>query len=380
MTPTEFRDHYNEWRKTAPANDSDIIPPMPRHSASPRHKDVSSELGGVLFWQRLAKPVQLLATNWMMPADNDNEADDEEDDEAREPTLVECEHVTRPEPGEIMSGLVGVELEMRHGRSVPLPGPLVEYGPEEVFSWKSKKTGLTLTGTTRAVARLGSLRFCTVDCENAKRSPTRGSLITHKGYRVKDEFGAPLGGDEKDEEAREQSNRYFAALFNAKPHRYITGGRLKSGPKSKSPFPPLPPVTMSVNEARAFCGLSPAVPTNDNRPALPCGSRDVSELFLGNRVAPDSTHQRYEYDPTEWLTRPEQSAALRSKLSSEDVTALDTAICAANFAEVGQAFGYEGKTAERQGKSRLIAANRNLSTILQAEAASASLFAVSGRT
>jgi hypothetical protein len=34
-TPSEFRNFYNEWKKTAPLNDSDIIPPKPRRSASP---------------------------------------------------------------------------------------------------------------------------------------------------------------------------------------------------------------------------------------------------------------------------------------------------------------------------------------------------------
>ncbi len=54
----------------------------------------------------------------------------------------------------------------------------------------------------------------------------------------------------------------------------------------------------------------------------------------------------------EWLTR-----------------ALDAAIIAANFSEVGAAFGFDGKTAERQGKSITLAAAKKLESALQKIAA-----------
>jgi hypothetical protein len=287
MTPTEYRKRFDEWRKTAPANDSDIIPPPPRYSGSSRHHELARALGVLLLWRCISEPVQPLSTNWLVP-DNDNEYEDGDGPVRALSTSVECEYVIRPSDGEINRALDGVTFEIRpDGRKVPVAGPNVEFGPEKPFSWHSKITGLRLEGKTRPVTRLGALRFSAADSvgEGKNKTPGRGELLTWQagpesyGRRISDAFGAPLGGV-----ARGTDSSGFA-------------------------------------------------------------------------------------EADEWLIRNERLTTLRSQLSRDDAAALDTALHASTFRDVGQAFGFKGKTAERQGQQRLLTACKNLSNLIDREAA-----------
>jgi hypothetical protein len=287
MTPTEYRMRFDEWRKTAPANDSDIIPAMPRYSGSSRHHELARALGVLLLWRYISEPAQPLSTNWLVP-DNDNEYEDGDGPFRAANTSVECEQVIRPSDGEMDHAVDGVTFEIRpDGRKVPVAGQNVEYGPEKAFNWHSKITGMKLEGTTRPVTRLGALRFSAADSvgDGKNKTPGRGELITWQagpeyfGRRVSDAFGAPLGGV-----ARGSDSNGFA-------------------------------------------------------------------------------------EADEWLIRKERLTTLRSQLSRDDAAALDAALHASNFEDVGEAFGFKGKTAERQGKLRLLAASKNLSDLIDREAA-----------
>jgi hypothetical protein len=364
-TPTEFRNFYDEWKKTAPPNDSDIIPPKPRRSASPRHNDLSKELQGLLFWRHISKAVQPLSTNWMVP-DNDNDAGKEDDEPRASVRSTECEHIIRPSEDEMMEAVENVEYETRiYNMKVPLPGPDVEYG-------KEYKACPPLKGAVRPIARIGSIRFATKDSDqNGRRqSPTRGSIVswhatpnTH-GYFLVDDFGAPLGSDENDEDIH-NSNQFFADLLGAQPHRYTKGGFCRRGGLvESSQLPTLPPPSMALNEARAFCGLKPAVPSNDNRAALPSGSRKVADSFVGHKITSEAGDDTGGEPADEWIVRKQECIALRAKLSATDAKALDTAIHASNFKDIGKAFEFTEKTAERQGKRLLLAASKNLSALI----------------
>jgi hypothetical protein len=331
--------------KTAPANDSDIFPPKPRRSAKPRHDDLSNELQGLLFWRRINEDVQPLSTNWMEP-DNDNNFDKADDAPRTTPRSTECSHDIRPSEDELLSAVAGVEFESRiDNYKVPLAGDDVEYGDEY-------KPCNPLMGSVRAIARLGTIRFATQDSvgEGHDISPTRGSIVgwcagpnTH-GYFPVDDFGAPLGSDENQEDI-DSSNQFFADLLNAQPHRYITG-------TSRSPRPRL------VLQQ-----------SNDNRPALPCGSRRVSDSFIGHKIASDDDDCHIYKPADEWIVRIQDRNDIRTKLSAEDGKALDAAIHASNYADVGKAFDFHGKRAERQGKRILLTASRNLSALIDTVAA-----------
>jgi hypothetical protein len=344
-TPTEFRSTYNEWRKTAPPNDSDIFSSKPRRSAKPRHDDLSKELQGLLFWRHVNCDVQPLSTNWMM-FDNDN-GSDREDDEPRAPMRsTECEHVIRPSEDKLMAAVEEVEFETRiYNHKVPIPGPNVEFG-------EPYKACPPLNGYVRPIARLGTIRFATKDSVGAGQniSPTRGSIVGRNaepntwGFPPVDDFGAPFGSDEEQEDI-DSSNQFFADLLNAQPHRYITGERSRQ--------------RKSIN---SFL-------TNDDRPALPCGSRRVSDSFIGHKITSSGDDYRTDQSADEWIVRTQERSDIRAKLSPDDTKALDTAIHASNYRDVGEAFGFRGKTAERRGKSLLLAASKSLSTLIDKAAA-----------
>jgi hypothetical protein len=358
-SPTEFRSFYYEWKKTAPPNDSDVIPAKPRRAAFPRHADLSKELQGLLFWRHINKEIQPLSTNWMVP-DNDNDID-KEDDEPRAPVRSkECEHVIRPSVDELMKAVENVEYDCRYRqipgaeipeecwplarKNRPLPGPDVEYGEES-------KACAPLSGYVRPIARMGSIRFATEDSDQNGRnqSPTRGAIVSwHAGPNLRgqfpvDDFGAPLGSHENQEDI-DSSNQFFSDLLNAQPHRYITGGI-----------------------CRRIGG--PALPSKDNRPALPCGSRRVSDSFIGHKISSECDDCRNDEPADEWIVRIQERSDIRAQLSTYDVKALDTAIHASNFQDIGEAFDFRGKTAERQGKRLLLAATSNLSALIDKVAA-----------
>jgi len=73
--------------------------------------------------------------------------------------------------------------------------------------------------------------------------------------------------------------------------------------------------------------------------------------------------------PEEICLRREQASILRSALSQNDLVALDTAMRAKNFADIGRALGADRKTAERRGKLKLIEACKNLSVLTKQLAA-----------
>jgi hypothetical protein len=70
-TPTEFRIVYNEWKKTAPANDSDIIPDKPKESETPRHAGLSGELKPLLDWRARYESTDPLQTNYLQAGEFD---------------------------------------------------------------------------------------------------------------------------------------------------------------------------------------------------------------------------------------------------------------------------------------------------------------------
>jgi hypothetical protein len=129
---------------------------------------------------------------------------------------------------------------------------------------------------------------------------------------------------------------------------------------------------MTFAEAREWCGLPPA--ERDPRPVLPAGHRDIAGQFVGFKVRgsdvpaisgmPDTSAPVHDaIESADTMTR------LLMALPPETVRALDAAIIAANFSEVGGVFGFEGKTAERRGKAIVLEAAKNLSTALEKIAA-----------
>lgn len=363
-TPQQHREIYNEWRANAPANDSAIFRTKPR-KASPRHAKLAKELAGLLVWRRLSDSTDPLATNWCVPA-NDNEPETENNS-------TECKYEIRPTVDELMT-------------AVALGG--IEYGQPKKAAWP-------LSGEVRPISRLGGLSFATEFATRGgtkEQVVTRGSLISWsakiigKERKPSERFGTPKGATAWQSEDVKASNSHFAALLGTQPHRYIRPKRAapsslttdgvhvpKYYQEHYSPYkrPALPKELRGdtpLAEARAWAGLPP-VTVSDERPALPCGSMRVVDSFIGHHVHRDIKRVEASSPPNISLVTTQTRTTIRQAISPDDVKALDGAQLCKSFRELGELFGHNGKAAERCGKKRTLAAARNLTAVLQKDAA-----------
>ena len=129
-TPTEFRELYYQWKKTAPREDSKIFGDKPKWSEKPRHREHAAELAPLLRWRDLHRTAEGDTSLWLAEAadyDGYTNADAEEDNEkpaASREVLRALEY--RPRVTEIMARLndvlwddqgriVGGDVEYRNG-------------------------------------------------------------------------------------------------------------------------------------------------------------------------------------------------------------------------------------------------------------------------
>ena len=321
-TPEQHRLIVDGWRARNDNTDSDIIPPPPRHSASPRHSALADELKPLLVYRDLMRPTELLQTNWLV-ADNDNDPPDEVGGTVRPSNpSVECEWEIRPYEKKLLAAVADVIFEVR-------PFGLGKTAVGGDMEWVKPRTG-----GARVISRLGKLRFATEDrLLHDKDAPCRGSLLSSPGHRLVDKPGTPYGAKSKSHDKDiAASNQHFAKLLGAQPHRVD--------------------------------GL-PAAAANDNRPALPCAGEFVAELFLGCRVAGATPQPEYTASPHDALANAQEAALVKSKLTPEAVELLDLAVQAENFEKIGESLGYAGKTAERQGQRHVLAVTKQLSAVLE---------------
>jgi hypothetical protein len=215
-----------------------------------------------------------------------------------------------------------------------------------------------------AIVRIGKLRFS--DGNNVEKV----MLLVEDGKIIQGDRRMPTGAmlgtrDQSDvqsggTQAPTGSNLYFAAMLKSAPHRYRSGKRTKRQ-ANDIPNPPLPPTSMSLNEARAFAGLTPIV--KDATPALPCGSPRVADSFIGMRktTCAGGGGQAWE-DLSTALSEREVWKESIARLSDKDKAVLDATATAKTFEEVGLAVGQSKAYAKynKGGRRAMIAANDNL--------------------
>jgi hypothetical protein len=163
------------------------------------------------------------------------------------------------------------------------------------------------------------------DTDRTIYTPHRGSLIRFAGGQPFERLGTPYGAKEDPG----PSNEFFAKIFGAR-----------------------------------LAGKGAAA--NDNRPGFPHTAK-VADLFMGCKVAstgeePDTGSVPTPYDG---VAVADLHARVRAKLSAEDARVLDLALTCQNFRQLGEALGKAGKTAERHGKARLLAAVKRLAVALK---------------
>lgn len=317
MAPSARSPHVHKFitqliMADAPPNDSDLMP-APRHVANPRHRDLADECRVLLDWRRLSNPN---GGTWIEPA-NDN--------------ISLAREGFRP----------GVEAELEQRPS-----------PEEL---------------ERAWQKVGA--------DAALR------------LRRKDSFGTPYGPDDRDREDRQKADRKLAIAALKCLLAYVQGEPVEAAEPHDPHFAPTitqPPETaekralrdlaaslgvgreVSLEGARARWNLPPVA--NDNEPAFPWRPADPREIFYTGRIRgnPRRTKPGKFNDGVSSADNQRlEFAHLRGKLSRDTVKALDIAIEARNFAEVGAAFGYQDKkAAERRGKKLVKSACDELKAVL----------------
>jgi hypothetical protein len=117
QTPAQFRAIYEKWAAdpTTPEDDSDILPTNRAPSETPRLAHLAETHKSLLYWARLNRINNPLATSWMEPAQPDEPGDD--DKPYRAPKVSnDCTHEMRPTENELLAIFSVEELE-----SGPIP-------------------------------------------------------------------------------------------------------------------------------------------------------------------------------------------------------------------------------------------------------------------
>ncbi|MEY9097372.1 hypothetical protein ABIA24_000281 [Sinorhizobium fredii] len=347
-----------------PANDSDIFPRTAK-TESPRNAHLADSLALLLAWARMRQPHSLDGTNWLQ-ADNDNYFDGEE------PTPRPASNrERRMRPGstdaELLSFIkkAGPTTEWRHAKLGSVGA--VEMRPTDVdyqdVTDKSNKAG-RVKKSHSVVVRAGRLRI-----GNGKTMQDGARVEEGTILHQEDRFGELLGS-EPDPAEKVRSASYWASLFKIDRETVVETDEdgneklrfIKSGKMRRK-------VLLTEEDHRALLA-GPLPPITYCKPALPRGSEDIGAQFVGSWISnPKGTRtmERWE-DISDEMARQQEFERWAEALPADERKALQIASTAANFSEVGEAFGKEGKTAERYGKKILVAANDNLKKIVDAAA------------
>ena len=310
ITPTEFRNFYNEWKKTAPANDSDIIPDEPKESVSPRHAELFDKLSPLLTWKESYESTDPLQTNYLQdPNDEFIDDEDHDDDKNSEGVKRDVERLMNDGPSaeQMMKAVEGIAFKTvydnivcqtdyawftyRRERLVPDLDAAQNHEPVIAYWYKQQKLlrprvtlGIPYDSTLFKIKLASAVRFNHLklsDTDQDERKPL-GSITSWGWY--------------------DDANK----AKNAKQR----GG---------DTFNPPPPVQI--------------------------------------------------LNPEELLIARQERIVANDNLDPKHAAVLDAAIVAPNFETVGCQFGYTGKTAERQGKRLTIAAAQAFSDLKQQHAA-----------
>ncbi|WEX07384.1 hypothetical protein [Chelativorans sp. AA-79] len=306
-----------------------------------------------------------LGTNWSLTPSGTYSFDSENDtDEAG--YQVETLHEMAPTPNAIMRGLQGVEFkQMAHAKVgggghielIPISGD-VEYG-----------THIDDEGKEHCVViRLGRWKFSdgTQTEKGRKRKPGCRTKTIEAPIKLpvgamretREKATSPRGG----EGSYAGSKPYFEEILGAK-YDYKPGGKRRGG-KSRS-----------AEESRAL--LAEAIANTPVMPAIkkcPPGIASGSnyrprDLFIGLQKTTCAGGGAMNWQELGEAIE-ERKAWFRwvDELKDEDRRAIDAAMNARNYADVGKALGYDGDYAGKAGKRLLFAANDNAQKILKKSA------------
>lgn len=345
------------WVKL-PANDSEIFKRL-AETESPKNSRLAEKLAPLLQWARMLKPLALDSTNWLQ-ADNDNYFDGDE---------------PAPKPAS------NRERRIRPGSSYQeLRSYIAKAGP--LTTMKHPRLGgggawETIPADPAYPARAGKLHIANGKTETAGKRVEAGTVL----YQP-DSFRELLG-PEPDKDDVDMTRAWAARVYgrprtiDGKPAESLTmevsereiDGRPFMVPR---PFKPAGRIRRKVRLTRedqvALLATAPRPPVTYCPPGLPNGSADVRGIFAGAEIMATKGKSGVELweDVSDELARQAEFERWAKALPPEQARAMNLACAAANFREIGSAFGKKGKPAERHGKKILLAANSNSKKILAA--------------
>lgn len=365
-SPAQHRAAVEKWRKTAPANDSEIFGKKPKTEA-PRHRGLGAMSGLLAFRNRPTgvaeaggvkmKGFGALATNWSIVPANDNAPPEDGFGNERavqyEPSIeLIMESVTkiktreRPEPSMLNP------TSSREIHSIPTGGS-VEYGSYTDDDGKRHN----------CIIRIGSLRFSDGTQKEKGQKLVLGEAVDAE---IRMPIGAMLGCNEKS--ARDKGAEIDETGSNAH-YRWMVAGKIAKQPKKKD-LAKLR-VVMSKMEARAM--LAQAVENTRVMPDIkkcpdgfPYGPTALRQLFIAGRKGKngETGSQAWEDIAVESENKRQFEIALESMLES-DQRILADAVDAKSLTQLGEARGYKGRHAVDAGRSLLRAANDNFERALE---------------
>lgn len=364
-TTAAHRAAVEKWRKTAPANDSEIFGKKPKTEA-PRHRGLGAMSGLLAFRNRPVgaaegegvkmKGFSALATNWSLVPANDNVAPEDGFGNERavqyEPSIelimesvAKIKTRERPEPS--MLNPTG----NREIHSIPTGGS-VEYGSYTDDDGRKQ----------RCIVRIGSLRFSDGGQKEKGHKLVLGEAVDAD---IRMPVGAMLGCTEKS--ARDKGAEIDETGSNAH-YRWMVKGKSAKQPKKKDRSKKR--VVMSKMEARAMLAKAientPVMPEVKRGPdGFPYGPTALRQLFIAGRKGKngETGSQAWEDIAVESENKRQFEIALESMLDS-DVRILADAVDAKSLTQLGEARGYKGRHAVDAGRSLLRAANDNFERAL----------------
>lgn len=365
-TPSEHRAAVDKWRKTAPANDSDIFGKRPKAEA-PRHRGLGATSGLLAFrnrpvgvWEGVGakmKGFSALATNWSIVPANDNAPPDEgfgtEREVQYEPSIqLIMESVKKIQVRERLEPSMQNAKGKREIHSIPTGGS-VEYGSYVDDEGRRHK----------CIVRIGSLRFSDGTQKEKGHKLVLGEAVDAD---IRMPVGAMLGCREKS--ARDKGVEIDETGSNSH-YRWMVKGKTAARPKRKARSKLR--AVMSKIEARAMLAKAientPVMPeVKRGADGFPYGPTALRQLFIAGRKGKngETGSQAWEDIAVESENKRQFEIALESMLDS-DVGILADAVDAKSLAQIGEARGYKGRHAVDAGRSLLRAANDNFERALE---------------
>ncbi len=377
--PSTYRAAHRAWSLNTTETDG-VLMPKQRQSKRKLSADQANRFAPLRVFLE-GVPATELSSNWNIIPDNDNQTETDSDDEDQK-TVSEWKpertHEIVPSISAIESNLAGIEV-----RYHTEPSMLRDGRYEAMRAYRSEEAIITGGDFERnqhgQIVRISNLHFAGADEHGM--NPTEWMDCVGEGgevvvKRLHMRTGAMMHSKERrddikettDAEALKASNDHFYSFVLPSPKRCKAKPKIAKRSKCTYPNPPLPPTSLSFEEARAWAGL-PYV-KKDSQAALPAAPKHLADLFIGCKKADchGGGSQAWS-DISTALVGKEIWTAAMSKLSKTDTVSLNAVRDAQTYADIGKAHGHTGYYAEKAGKRFLMAANDTLGEIIKKIAA-----------